>query len=184
MSSTDASIEAQTAAKAAATLFEGTGDAEGAMKAMARFFNGVQQLKGAVAQQQVGAIQQAEANLASGGIAAQPAGFRNLEGVEDRWKDALIANPGDWYNNVGDSRATSGGGSGPDFKFKDDDAKVGSLYLNGKYGPAPKWVFDKLGLQFPGQAAPQAAAVPDPAQHASGNVAQANPTYGPDEAPF
>jgi hypothetical protein len=177
MSSTDASIEAQTAAKAAADLFSGTGDEAGMKTAMTAIFKGIQYLKGSVAQTQQGALAQAEANLAQGGIAAQSAGFRNLEGVEDRWKDALLENPSDWYNNIGDSRATSGGGSGPDFKFKDDDAKVGSLYLNGKYGPAPKWVFDKLGLQFPGQAAPQAAAAPDPAPNAVNS-------YGPDEAPF
>lgn len=152
--STDKSIAAQTAAKAAGDLFSGTGDTDGAMNAMQRFFNGVMALGGDPDQ-----FAQAQQNLNQGGV--QSTVVRDLTSEDARWRDALVDNPGDWYNNIGDSRATSGGGVGPDFKFKNDAADVTPLWLNGKYGPAPAWVFEKLGRPFPGS--PQAAPVPQPA---------------------
>lgn len=171
MASKDASIAAQSAAKAAADLFQGTGDTDGAMKAMQRFYDGIIYLGGDPAQVgQPTTIAQAEQNLAQGGIQATVQ--RDLSSEQGRWEDAIKNNPQDWYNNVGDSRATSGGGSGPDFKFKDSDANVKPLFLNGKYGPAPAWVWEALGLQMPGgqQVQPvQQAPAQAPAQQGGNN---------------
>ena len=186
-------ISAQVAAKAAATLFQGTGDAEGAMTAMARFYKGIITL-GPPEEDNPPVLQvaplampapiaQAQANLVQGGVQAVVA--RDLSTEDSRWQDALNNYPGDWYNNVNDAKASSGGGKGPDFRFKDDDADVKSLWLGGKYGPAPAWVFEKLGLQFPGAPAPVAAApAPVAAAPVAAPVAGAVTNYGPDEAPF
>ena len=199
-------ISAQVAAKAAGYLFQGTGDVEGAMKAMARFYTGVITLGGqpeddhppvasvapvaalpatSPAAPLGQAVAQAEATLAASGV--QAAVVRDLSTEESRWQDALNHYPSDWYNNVGDTKASSGGGKGPDFRFKDDNADVKSLWLGGKYGPAPAWVFEKLGLQMPGApaAAPVApAATPVAPAPAPAPVAGAVTEYGPDEAPF
>lgn len=151
MASKDTSIVAQTAAKAAAELYHGTGDIENMAKAMVRIFNGIIHLGGNPDE-----FTSAERNLREGGVSYTVQ--RDLSSEKGRWEDALINNPDDWYNNVGDPRATSGGGTGPDFKFKDKDANVKPLYLNGKYGPAPAWVWERLGLQMPNgqQVQPQA----------------------------
>lgn len=45
--------------------------------------------------------------------------------------DDIIANPGNYWNNIGDSRATTGGGRGPDFKLKSDPDQA--LWVNGQY---------------------------------------------------
>ncbi len=199
------SIIAQVAAKAAAALFQGTGDAEGAMKAMARFHIGIITLGGppeedsppVVVQGGVqapvvgGVIPQAQAALAQGGIQAAVA--RDLSTDEARWQDALINYPNDWYNNVGDAKASSGGGRGPDFRFKNDSADVKPLWLNGNYGPAPAWVFERLGMAFPGAPAAQPVAtqpVTFPATPQPGTTGAVPPpqpvvtSYGPGESPF
>ncbi len=176
--STDARIGAQVAAKAAAALFQGIGDTEGAMKAMARFYTGIEQLAGPA---QVDAIPQAQAALAQGGVQATV--VRDLSSEEARWQDALNNYPNDWYNNVGNTQAASGGGKGPDFRFKDDKADVTPLWLNGKYGPAPAWVFERLNLQFPGAPAPTTpTGVINPGNTVP--VAGEVTSYGPGEAPF
>ncbi len=194
--STDARIGAQVAAKAAAALYQGTGLINEAMAAMERIYNGITILAGPppqdsppVSQQPLAqpALAQAQANLGSGGV--QAAVVRDLSSEEARWQDALNNYPNDWYNNVGNAKAASGGGKGPDFRFKEDNADVTPLWLNGKYGPAPAWVFERLNLQFPG--APALAAAPvQPAAPAPILVGPPVPAageitaYGPGEAPF
>ena len=187
--STDARIGAQVAAKAAAALYQGTGLINEAMVAMDRIYKGIEILAGPAQGDTPPVtgtvIPQAQTNLAAGGI--QGAVVRDLSSEEARWQDALNNYPTDWYNNVGNAKAASGGGKGPDFRFKDDNADITPLWLNGKYGPAPAWVFERLNLQFPGAPAP----VPAPVAAASVPVAPvATPvvpvpqTYGPGEAPF
>lgn len=158
--SKDSSIAAQTAAKAAAELFAGTGNTDGAMQAMQRFYNGIVQLGGDPNQIAADAMARAEQNLANGGVQATVQ--RDLSNEDARWRDALIDNPNDWWNNVGDARASSGGGKGPDFKFKNESANVPALWLNGKHGPAPAWVWEHLGLTFPGSSQGQASAPQQP----------------------
>lgn len=178
-------ISAQVAAKAAGYLFQGTGNTEDAMKAMARIYTGIITLGGApeednpIPQGQAplanAPIAQAQTALAQGGVQATVA--RDLSDEDARWQDAIVNYPKDWYNNVGDAKASSGGGKGPDFRFKKESADIKSLWLNGQYGPAPAWVFEKLGLQFPGtvQTIAQGNVPATPAPQA---------TYGPGEAPF
>ncbi len=197
-------ISAQTAAKAAGNLFQGTGNIEDAMSAMTRFYNGIMTLGGeeeppvnppplaavvpvnpplvpVVAPTQ---LAQAETALAQGGVVATVS--RDLSTPEARWQDALNpATANDWYNNIGDTKASSGGGKGPDFRFKNESAGIKGLWLNGQYGPAPAWVFERLGLQFPGAPAP-VAPIPGPAPVPVAPVAAPGTvqSYGPDEAPF
>lgn len=104
----------------------------------------------------VNPIQQAQQNLANGGIQAQV--VRDLSNEEGRWQD-VFNNPQDWWDNRGDARASINGGSGPDFRYKHDE-NVKPLWLRGKYGPAPAWVWERLGLQFPGAGGPQPAQQP------------------------
>lgn len=130
---------------------------------MVRYHQGIQAYRGQVgAPAQVAQATQ-NVNQAMPGTTV----MRDLSSPENRWRDALIDNPDDWYNNVGDEKASSGGGRGPDFRFKDENMEVKSLWLNSQYGPAPKWVFDHLQLPFPNQApatpAPAAPAAPAPA---------------------
>ncbi len=191
-------ISAQVAAKAAGYLFQGTGNTDGAMDAMRRIYKGIiilggepeadnPPVAGTAAFAPVAAAPTGEQALAAGGI--QAAVVRDLSDEDARWQDALNNYPDDWYNNVGDAKASSGGGKGPDFRFKDEKADVKSLWLGGKYGPAPAWVFEKLGLQFPGAPAPAPAAAPvAPAPVAAPAPAASEPgavtEYGPGEAPF
>jgi hypothetical protein len=132
---------------------------------MQRFFDGIILLGGDPDQ-----FQQAQQNLNQGGV--QSTVDRDLSSEDGRWQDALNNNPNDWYNNVGDHRATSGGGRGPDFAFKNKNAEVKGLFLNGQYGPAPAWVFEKLGRPFPGSGgqAPQ----PQPQPQPQGGAPQGN----------
>lgn len=168
---------AQTAANAAATLFQGTGNVEGFGAALQRISDFIVNFGQILSDAEQAAARQATAQQTMAGATQQVQNqlggqvVRDLSTEDARWQDALINNPGDWYNNVGDSRATSGGGKGPDFRFKNDD-NVKSLFLNGQYGPAPAWVFEKLNLPFPGSQ-PQAA--PAPAQ----NQAQTTPSGNP-----
>ncbi len=169
----EAIMAAESAIKSAATVYQGTSDGEGAAALAFRFYQGITNLSGidpAQAEQieQASNMANAQANLAGAGVQATVA--RDLSTDEARWQDALVNNPGEWYNNVGHTKASSGGGNGPDFRFKDDNADVTPLWLNGKYGPAPAWVFEKLSLPFPGSqsivsAAPEAqpqVATPQP----------------------
>lgn len=142
------------AAIAAATLHAGSGDLEGFKATFPIMLAGILNNGGDPVPAGNPAIAQAQANLAGGGVAAAPTvSFKN---DSERWQDALINNPGNWYNNVGDPKARSGGGRGPDFRHKQDSDQA--LFLNGKYGPAEPWVFEKLGL--PNPAAPAPAAQP------------------------
>ncbi len=184
MSETTRANAAQTAANAAASLFQGTGNVDEfgtVMQRIAKFVVAFGEIPSDT-QRQTTAIETAQANLAQGGVQATVA--RDLSTEDARWQDALNNTPDDWYNNVGNAKAASGGGKGPDFRFKNDNADVTPLWLNGKYGPAPAWVFEKLGLQFPGggqvqQVAPAAAPVAELA------AAVATPVpVPPDEVPF
>jgi hypothetical protein len=149
---------AQTAANAAATLFQGTGNIDGfggAIRRIADFIVAFGEIP-SDDEMQSQAMARAEQNLAQAGIQATVA--------RDLSNDALIDNPNDWYNNVGDVKASSGGGIGPDYRhktIKGDNGQNLGLWLNGKYGPAPAWVFEKLGLSFPGSGAAQPAAQTD-----------------------
>ncbi len=176
MSETTRANAAQTAANAAASLFQGTGKVDefgAAMQRIAKFVVSFGEVPSDT-ERQAGAIANAQANLAQGGVQTTVA--RDLSTEDARWQDAITNTPDDWYNNVGNAKAASGGGKGPDFRFKNDNADVTPLWLNGKYGPAPAWVFEKLGLQFPGAGqALSVAPAGDPVPVAA---------YGPDEAPF
>jgi hypothetical protein len=145
---------------------------------MVRYHQGVQAFRG-----QTGAPaptpQQAQENVQNGVPGATVS--RDLSKPEARWKDALIDNPDDWYNNVGDAKASSGGGRGPDFRFKDESMEVKGLWLFSQYGPADKWVFDflaprypHLNLQFPGTGGTPAPA-PAPAAPVTGPQGQPVP---------
>lgn len=175
MAQKDASIVAQVAAKAAAELYQGLGDIDGMANAMVRIFNGIVHLGGDPMEVPENQSFAAEQNLAQGGIQATVQ--RDLSSEKGRWED-LFAHPGDWWDNRNDSRATINGGNGPDFRFK-NDKEVKGLFLNGRYGPAPAWVFEKLGLPLPAAGAPAADPGPGPAQGGGGGEA-----YGPQEAPF
>ncbi|HEX7099321.1 MAG TPA: hypothetical protein VF377_08760 [Acidimicrobiia bacterium] len=105
------------------------------------------QVQPPVAQPQASPIQVAEQNLQAAGM--NPTTVRDLSNEEARWRD-LFAHPDDWWNNTKDPRASINGGKGPDFRYKHDD-NVPGLWLKGKFGPAPAWVFERLGIPFPGQ---------------------------------
>ena len=136
------------AAIAAATLHSGSGDMEAFKATFKTMLAGIL----ANGETQPGdAVAQAQVNLAQGGVAAPPA--VDFENDEARWRDALVDNPQNWYNNVRDAKATSGGGKGPDFRHKAD--KDQGVFLYGKF-PAPAWVYEKLGL------APHASLAPQP----------------------
>lgn len=62
--------------------------------------------------------------------------------AEALWRQ-YFENPDQWWDNRGDSRASSGGGKGPDFRHKDTGE---GLWLSGKY-PAPEWVQNALNGQ-------------------------------------
>jgi hypothetical protein len=182
MGETTRANAAQTAANAAASLFQGTGNVEGfgtVMQRIAKFVVAFGEIP-LDTERQANAIATAQANLAQGGVQATVS--RDLSTDEARWQDALNNSPNDWYNNVGNAKASSGGGIGPDFRFKKDEADVTPLWLNGKYGPAPAWVFEKLGLQFPGGAHASAGVVTAPVAPTAAPVAQT--PVPPDEIPF
>lgn len=56
--------------------------------------------------------------------------------TDQEWM-ALFSNPKGFYDNRQDKKSPQG----PDFKNKDTGD---GLWLNGKYGPAPQWVLDRL----------------------------------------
>lgn len=64
---------------------------------------------------------------------------------EDLWRD-FFNNPGDWYDNIGDPKAKTGGGKGPDIKHKTLKDKTGQyalgLWVDGR--GTPKWVKERL----------------------------------------
>ncbi len=184
MSDTTRANAAQTAANAAATLFQGTGNVDefgATIQRIAKFVVAFGEIP-SDSQRQAGAIATAQENLAQGGVQATVS--RDLSTDEARWQDALNNTPNDWYNNVGNDKAASGGGRGPDFRFKNENADVTPLWLNGKYGPAPAWVFEKLGLQFPGAGSVQTVApAAAPAEVLAAAVATPAPV-SPDEVPF
>ena len=149
--------------------------------------------------------QQAVANVAQGFPGAQVVAQPAAEWTPDQlWMD-VINNPGNWYDNRGDTRSASQGGIGPDFRCKatGPKPKAGLWLFSPKYGNyAPDWVFQRLNIPKPvpqQTAAVQPTAVPGPATPAPGapaavlNQAPAAPapyqpgpdgSYGPDQAPF
>lgn len=65
----------------------------------------------------------------------------------DLWAD-FFRNRDDWFNNIGDERAKSGGGKGPDVKhktIKSGQYAIG-LWIDSKDTPA--WVKEKLAGSF------------------------------------
>ena len=69
----------------------------------------------------------------------QPAPGAQAQGgskVDQEWM-ALFNDPNGFYDNRTSKRTPNS----PDFRQKQGDI---ALWLNGKYGPAPQWVFDRL----------------------------------------
>jgi len=70
---------------------------------------------------------------------------------EAKWADALVNNPGNWHNNIGDKKSAAG----PDFRhrtIKDSDGKwnIGLWIKSDRFSTrAPDWVFQQLGLDIP-----------------------------------
>jgi hypothetical protein len=99
--------------------------------------------------------------------------------TKELWAD-LINNRNNWWDNRQQGDTSIAGGQKPDFRHKslEKDGNKVALWLNGKFGPAPDWVWQGLGLQPP----------PNQAQQAQQMVAQAAApqpqAWGPDEAPF
>jgi hypothetical protein len=73
---------------------------------------------------------------AQGGFQAAP-GVQAAGSKTDQDWQQLFNNPNGFYDNRTSKRTPSS----PDFKAKQGDL---ALWLNGKYGPAPQWVFDRL----------------------------------------
>lgn len=73
--------------------------------------------------------------------APQGQNFQAAPGVQgskaDQEWQALFNNPSGFYDNRQDKKSPNG----PDFKNKQSGD---GLWLNGKFGPAPQWVFDRL----------------------------------------
>jgi len=73
--------------------------------------------------------------------APQTQGFQAAPGtggskVDQEWME-LFNNPNGFYDNRQSKRTPNS----PDFRAKQGET---ALWLNGKYGPAPQWVFDRL----------------------------------------
>jgi hypothetical protein len=72
-------------------------------------------------------------------------------GEDDKWRDALVNSPDNWFNNINDKRSPDG----PDFRhktLKDKDGKynLGLWIKSDKFQTrAPDWVFQQLGLDIP-----------------------------------
>ena len=67
----------------------------------------------------------------------QPApGAQQGGGDDAKWME-LFNNPSGFYDNRTSKRTPNS----PDFRAKQGET---ALWLNGKYGPAPQWVFDRL----------------------------------------
>ena len=70
---------------------------------------------------------------------------------DDKWRDALVNSPNNWFNNINDKRSPDG----PDFRhktLKDKDGKynLGLWIKSDKFQTrAPDWVFQQLGLDIP-----------------------------------
>ena len=74
---------------------------------------------------------------------------------EAKWADALVNNPDNWHNNIGDKKSAAG----PDFRHKtiqgppDNHGKTWNIGLwikSDKFSTrAPDWVFAHLGLDIP-----------------------------------
>lgn len=70
---------------------------------------------------------------------------------EDKWRDALVNSPGNWFNNIHDKRNAAG----PDFRhktIKDTDGKfhLGLWIKSDKFQTrAPDWVFQQLNMDIP-----------------------------------
>lgn len=206
MNSNDARIIAQVAAAAAATIHSGTGDTTGYAATveaiqtdlLARVDRGVtEELPGIVPLQHPVAVtpERAVANVQAGfpgatEVAAAPAPVPVAAGgavplmpttgnqQEDAaWAD-LLANPGNWYNNISDGGTSYTGGTKPDFKHKTALNTKGDRFplwlVSRRFGrTAPEAVFAALGLTNPGAT--------DPVPPATAGFPQAP---RPDEAPF
>lgn len=135
MSTRDASIVAQTAAKAAATLFAGTGNLQGFQNAHREITLGILQIAeeaggapatvaAAPAPQAAAApvaqpdpVAQATQVLSQAGLTAPTSAIGPESREEELWAD-LLANPDDWWDNSDDEGVTLVGGARPEFKHK------------------------------------------------------------------
>lgn len=80
--------------------------------------------------------QQQPAAAPQQGFQAAPGAQGGGSKADAEWQ-ALFNNPSDFYDNRQSKRTPNS----PDFRQKSGDI---ALWLNGKYGPAPQWVFDRL----------------------------------------
>ena len=65
-------------------------------------------------------------------------------GEDEIWQDALINNPQNWWNNIGNKKSAAG----PDFSHKtvpgkNPQYKLG-IWVKGQFGNAPAWVQENL----------------------------------------
>jgi hypothetical protein len=184
------SIVAQTATKAAATLFAGTQDVVGMIAAAAEINADIvartSHFKTAPAVPtpapaiaappvQVAPVQQVAVSpvavLAQAGLATTPvAPAVAPQGDDALWAD-LVANPTNWWNNTGDGDTTISGGNRPDFKHKDlkTPDKTGTprpvaLFLVSRRfnKTAPDAVFVAFGLAKPDLSQPAIPAATTP----------------------
>jgi hypothetical protein len=191
MDQREAAIIAQTAAKAAAQIFTGTGDVGGYIKAVGQIHQDIltrsQQSYEAQASNAPAAAPAAAPPVTAGQAAANVAAVFPQSSTaisaastdDELWAD-VIANPDDWWNNSADpSRGTLFGGNGPDFRHKtlQKNGRNVALWLySRRYNrTAPDAVFAKFGLQKPGT---------DPQPVAAAAPAATPPTAPPAPNPF
>ena len=181
-SQTDISIVAQVAAKCAAQIHSGTGDTTAyaatvdlihkdlttrievaQLEAQSTLQQAVATTVGAFPGASIVQPQQTpvDVTLQSMGLPTQPStppiASTGNDQEDAAWAD-LLANPGNWYNNIQDGGTSYTGGAKPDFRHKTAVNSKGDKFalwlVSRRYGrTAPEGVFVALGLANPGVAA-------------------------------
>lgn len=132
----DVSIFVQVAYKAAAELYQGSGNVDAFLIAAAQIqqqlLEDIKTNTGPAA----GIIQTAVANLHQGGVATTPV---SGDGAPGTWPH-LMASPDEYWNNSSEPQASLNGGNRPDFKHKDSGK---GLWLKGK-SPTPAGLIESL----------------------------------------
>lgn len=134
---------------------------------------------------------QAVSNVMAGFTGATVAPLQPTEhkpSEEELWAD-VVSNPDNWYDNRAQGDTSVNGGNRPDFrskKIKNQKGQPVGLFLKGKFGNAPQWVFERL--YGPASQAPQATTGPAAPQWRGPTAAELGQAwvspYGADEAPF